>query len=561
MTSLTRPAARQGAPRGLWALVIGGLALIGFYSAGLVVRPSDAYLRFQSDWLYHIAPIAALLLCVIPISRSSGRERLGWISLAFVLLTWDLGDWMFTYYDVRYAAEPPFPGFADVLYYPGYVGFIAAVALLIYPRAKVADRRWLVDALVVMIVAGAASWVYLLEPILNTGEYAPRDAAIAMGYPLLDFVVLVTLVMALYASGGRLQRRAVMLMVAATLLVVADSGYTYLVSTVGYDNVGNPLDPLWIASYLLIGICFVLPHEDPYEAAPQRQSFIGLLLPYVLAVPLMALAVSNEIFGERSGVLAASAVVVGILIVARQFMTLRENLQLFKALERESTARRALLARVVTAQEDERHRVALDLHDGPVQSLSFLGTRLGSAQKFLQRGEADRTMTILSEVEAAITKEVQAARELMMNMRPPSLDERGVDSALRDLATEVGRQSGMRIDVSGSLGQRTDHATESIIYRLAQEALTNVRKHARASAVQVTLGIETRNLVLRVCDDGCGFDMKPIAELGASGQYGLLGMIERVELLRGQCVWCRREPSGTEFVARIPVAGERSAAA
>ncbi len=561
MSSLPRPASWQVAHRGPWALAAGGLALIAFYSAGLVVRPSDAYLRFQSDWLYHVAPITALLLSVIPIARSSGRERLGWISLAFVLLTWDLGDWTYTYYDVRYASEPPFPGLGDLLYYSGYVGFIAAIALLVFPRKRVADRRWMLDAVMVMIVAGASSWVYLLQPILDTGGYSPRHAAIAMGYPLLDFVVLATLVFALYASGGRLQLRSVMLMASAALLVVADGGYTYLISTVGYENIGNPLDPLWIALYVLMGICFVLPREKPYDAAPQRQSLVGVLLPYLFATPLVALAIANELAGTRSNILAVSAVAVGILIVARQFMTLRENLVLFSELERESAARRALLNRVVTAQEEERHRIALDLHDGPLQSLSFLATRLSSAKKFLQRGEAERSMTILSDVETAIAKEVQGVRELMMNMRPPSLDERGLDSALRDLAADVGRQSGMRIDVSGSVGQRADNATESIIYRLVQEALTNVRKHARASAVQLTLGVESDHVVLRVCDDGCGFEIKSTPELAAAGQYGLLGMIERAELLRGQCVWRRREPGGTEFVARIPVVGERRAAA
>ncbi len=544
----------------VWGVGLGGLIFIVLYSGGLVWRPSDAYLRFQSDWLYHLAPVTALLLSAIPIARSSGRERLGWVALAFVLLTWDLGDWTYTYYDVRYTSEPPFPGFSDVLYFAGYAGFIAAIALLVYPRKRVADLRWMLDAATVMIVAGALSWVYLLEPILSTGGYAPRDAAVAMGYPLLDFVLLAMLVLALYASGGRLRLRALLLMASTALLVIADSTYTYLVSTVGYDNVGNPLDPLWAASYLLMGICFVLPSEEPYEGVAQRQSLVGLLLPYVFACPLIALAIGEEIVGAP-GILGASAVVVVILLLTRQFMTLRENLVLFHALERESTARRALLSRVVTAQEDERHRVALDLHDGPVQTLSFLGTRLNSAQKFLQRGESERAVAILGEVETAVTKEVQTVRELMMNLRPPSLDERGVDAALRDLAAETGRQSGLQIDVSGSVGRRADHATESIIYRLAQEALTNIRKHAGASRVHVTLGFESDSVVIRVSDDGCGFEMKSTQELTAAGQFGLLGMIERAELLGGQCVWHRGAPNGTEFVARIPVAEEGSAAA
>ncbi|MEX2246874.1 MAG: sensor histidine kinase [Dehalococcoidia bacterium] len=561
---MTSPAAPQRfwhATRAAWVLALGGLALIALYGAGQALRPSDAYIRFQSDWIYHIAPVGALLLSMIPIFRSTGRERLGWLSLAFVLLTWDLGDWTYTYYDARYATEPPFPGVTDVLYYAGYAGFVAGIVLLVYPRGRVTDRRWIIDACIVMVVAGALSWVYLIAPIIESGGYTPGDAAISLGYPLLDLVVLAILVFAVYASGWRLQRRAVLLIGSAVLLVVADGIYTYLFSTVGYETVGNPLDPLWLGSYLLMGVCFVLPREQPFEAAPQRQSFLGILLPYTVATPMFGLAIANETLGARSDVLAMAALVTAVLIGARQFLTLNENLTLFRQFERESDARRALLDRVVTAQEDERHRVALDLHDGPVQALSLLATRLGSAKKFLQRGEAERATGILNDVEASVTKEVQGIRELMMDLRPPALEERGLDSALRDLATETARQSGLRIEVLGTPGLRVDRAMESIIYRLGQEALTNVRKHANASAVQLALGVESDVLVLRVSDDGRGFEVKATSALAAAGQYGLLGMIERAELLGGGCEWTPRQPSGTDFVARVPMQTQRKVAA
>ena len=107
----TFAASRRYRPAQLIALA--GLLFLAAYAGGLIARPSQGYLRIQSNIVYNFAPLAALGLSIIPIRKSSGRERLGWICLVAVLATWQAGDWTYSYYDLVLSSEPPFPGFAD----------------------------------------------------------------------------------------------------------------------------------------------------------------------------------------------------------------------------------------------------------------------------------------------------------------------------------------------------------------------------------------------------------------------------------------------------------------
>ena len=407
-----------------------------------------------------------------------------------------------------------------------------------------------------MVAAGTVSWIFILQPIVRESGYSPRDAAVAMGYPVFDFALVALAVVAMYAGGGRIAPRTLLLMLSAVTLGIADSVYTYMVSTVGYDSTANPTDVGYILAYVFMAACFVLPPEREQAAAGERQSFAGLMLPYAVAAAMLA---ATGIQTAREGtqeVLLTGAAAVVALVIARQFMTLAENLRLYRELGQASEARRSLLDKVVRAQEDERHRLTLELHDGPVQALSFLATRIGAARKFTARGETERADKILGEVETTLSHEVQGLRELMTELRPPSLEERGLVEAVRDFGQARLRDGGTSLRVTGTIAQRPPASTESMLYRVAQEALTNIRKHAAASNAEVTITASPAQLDLEVRDDGKGFDVEVAAEGSELGHYGMLGIKERVEMLGGSCDWESVPGAGSVLRVRVPLAAE-----
>lgn len=322
---LPSPARRYGPARAL--AFAGGVFLVA-YAGGVILQPGEAYLRVQSNLIYNLVPLAALALAVFPIRRSRGRERLGWVCLALVLLTWQIGDWTFTYYDFVKGSEPPFPGFADAAYYPGYLAFIAAVPLLTFPEQRLRDQRWLLDAAIVMLVAGTIGWQYVLQPILADSGGDAFAAAVALGYPLLDLALLTALVATLYASGGKYSARALLLTAAGVFQIASDGAYTYVLTTTGYDNVGNPMELGWIAAYLLLAVCFVLPEEQASRWAAVRPSLVGLVLPYTFGALLLVLLVFSAATGQPQIEFVVGAAGVITLVVGRQFLTLRDNLAL-----------------------------------------------------------------------------------------------------------------------------------------------------------------------------------------------------------------------------------------
>ena len=312
------------------ALLVGsaGLLFLSAYAAGLAVRPSERFLNIQSNLVYNIPAFVALGLSFIPIRNSRGRERLAWLCLAFLLASWQAGDWLFSYYDLVRHTEPPFPGYADLAYYAGYVAFIAAIPLLTFPERRLHDRRWLLDAGVVTVIAGTISWEYLLRPIVADSGSGYFEAAVALGYPLFDLVLLTTLVVTLFAARDRYPVYVLALIAAVVFQVFTDAGYTYLVTTVGYDNVGNPLEIGWLAGYVLLAISFVLPHDSAARAGVVRPSILGLVLPYATAVPLITLLITTSLVGAHSLALLGGAISALTLVVARQFLTLRDNLSI-----------------------------------------------------------------------------------------------------------------------------------------------------------------------------------------------------------------------------------------
>jgi PAS domain S-box-containing protein len=209
----------------------------------------------------------------------------------------------------------------------------------------------------------------------------------------------------------------------------------------------------------------------------------------------------------------------------------------------------ALSRRLVEAQEAERLSIARELHDETGQALTALQFGLAALEQ-----KTAAAPEILAEIQG-LKQQIDAIQvglhRLAMNLRPASLDRLGLLPALEAFVQSFGGQSGLAVHfVTARLPQcRLSSAAETALYRIAQEALTNVARHAEASEVSVILEQQAGTIVLIVEDNGVGFDVNQAAGRDA---LGLAGIRERAEMLGGQVTLESRPGAGTSMFVRVP---------
>lgn len=231
----------------------------------------------------------------------------------------------------------------------------------------------------------------------------------------------------------------------------------------------------------------------------------------------------------------------------------RSNLELSRLEEN----RRQLLERTVRTIERERAQVAANIHDGPVQQLTALGFAVDRCMLRLHRGQSEAVRILLEDFQQELTSSITGLRLVMGDLRPPILDEGGLVEALRDFTGAVERRTGIGCTLDDRLGEAIDGDVETECYRIAQEAITNVVKHAYASRISVLLRRVAGGISLVVEDDGRGFDHDGMGfefeTLVRSGHFGLALMRERIELFGGRFELITRPMSGTAVRAWLPL--------
>ncbi len=224
-------------------------------------------------------------------------------------------------------------------------------------------------------------------------------------------------------------------------------------------------------------------------------------------------------------------------------------------LARSEQARQQLLQQLFTAQEEERHHIARELHDQMGQELTALVLSLKTLQESL-RDQASASAQI-DQIQALVRQIGEGARDLAVRLRPSALDDLGLGVALSNFTEQWSAQAKVAVDLhtSGLEAERLPLAVETTIYRLVQEALTNVLKHAHAREVSVIIERNAAEVHLIVEDDGVGFTTTPDHDSIASIlSLGLLGMRERVALLGGTLTIETAPGSGVTIFTSIPLA-------
>ena len=212
-----------------------------------------------------------------------------------------------------------------------------------------------------------------------------------------------------------------------------------------------------------------------------------------------------------------------------------------------------LVGRLIQAQEEERRRVAYDIHDGVAQVAAATHQRLAAfaATHPPRSAQAEED---LRRVQELAHRTVRETRRVIAGLRPTVLDDFGLDAALQ-WEVEALREEGWAVAYDCTLGrERLPDVVETTLFRVAQEGLANVRKHAHTTRVRLALRRRGPRVRLEVRDSGRGFDTVAVASGGRpSERVGIAGMLERVALLNGTCQVRSRPGGGTHVIAEVPL--------
>jgi signal transduction histidine kinase len=343
-----------------------------------------------------------------------------------------------------------------------------------------------------------------------------------------------------------------------------ENGTTYI-QTEGSEHVVaySPVAPLDWALVL----------EEPWEMVESPTLRLSQMAPLVL-VPVLILAVIALWFGARQIVKPLQTLASRAATLAwGDFKTIEEpvgGIEEIRQLQAELThmARKVQAAQqslhgyigaITAAQEDERRRLARELHDDTIQALIALKQRVQLAQLASQKDASDTPAETagLQEIASLTEQTIENLRRLTRALRPIYLEDLGLVTALEMLVSETALALNIPVDFQRQgVERRLDSTVELALYRMAQEAFSNIVRHARASQASLKITFTSQAVTILVTDNGVGFDVpKSPAEFAPSGHYGLLGLHERAELI-GAALEIQSGPDrGTQLSISLPLNG------
>ena len=560
----------------LWAryLAVGAGAVLLYL---LIGREGPLPVGVPDIVLYGVVSGSAVIAIVVGLRLHRPGHPVPWLLLAAGQLAY-LGADVSRYVLRDVVADQRYGPVADAVYLVRYPLLVAGLLLMV--RRRTPGRQQpigLIDTAIVATSMAVVYWVFLIGPAVGNQQLSLAERFTWVAYPSFDMLLLTVSVRLLVGAGAR--KPAFYLLVAALAAgLVSDSVCSLLRVLEGHapgPGAQHLLAVGWLAGYLLMGAAALHPSmrsvTDPHEgqpdlSVPARKRRLAVLAGLSLVAP--AVLVTQNLRGAPVDVptIAAAWVVLFMLLVVRMARLLQEldtddttlrtqraELEATNAdLERMQADRRMLLDRTMRSAEEERTRIAAELHDGPIQRLTALGYGLDEARMAIEFGDIRHGLDMLGGAHQVLSGEIDELRRLMTALRPPVLDERGLVLALRDLLDSFQRRTGIASSLMGASEVHLHPDVETVLYRVVQEALTNVAKHAGASRVTVYLRVDEGQVETRVSDDGIGFDAASTGQMTSRGHYGLAGMRERVEMAGGSYRLISAPGYGTVVLARVP---------
>ncbi len=212
--------------------------------------------------------------------------------------------------------------------------------------------------------------------------------------------------------------------------------------------------------------------------------------------------------------------------------------------------------RIITAQEEERQRLARDIHDGPAQSMSNIILKCEICEKFLTV-DVEKAKQQIAELKGLIKASLQEIRRIIFDLRPMSLDDLGLVPTLQRYSSNFTDETGIEVILDlYNPSNKLDTLIEIAVFRIIQEALNNIKKHSKATRAYINLQIDDDKLFGKVVDNGIGFDVSELNNLKKDvkdGGFGIYSMRQRAELLKGELKIHSQPGKGTTLLLQIPI--------
>jgi signal transduction histidine kinase len=493
---------------------------------------------------YYVVPAAAAKLVVWPVIglSSAGAIVVGtrwhrpkpaaaWYLLAAALVALTTGD---TLYNVRVRllhSGQVFPSVVDLCYLLTYPLLIVGLLLLIRRRSPGRNVPSLIDATIITIGVGLLSWVFLIAPYVHARELSLAQRLVSIAYPLGDVLVLAVATRLAIGTGRR--PPAWWLVVTSIFAVLVADSLFLLLQLNGTWQVGGPVDVGWIAFFVGWGAAALHPSMvELSEAQPtsMRMSRTRLLLVAAAALLAPTVLLIQAVRGAPIDSSMLSVVMVALFLLSMARMRgLTSELHAQQEHER-------ILQQSLDATKNVQDQVAADLRDGPARQLAILVDDLGRVRGHLAQGSAIAADTTLARLENDIASQIAYLRRQMAELRPP-VEQLGIVQAVRSQVDAFTNATGLTCTVQAidGAGSELPSDVETALIRVTQEALTNVRKHASATHVSVSLEVDEELIRLQIHDDGAGFEATADpSRLVQLGHYGLANLREWVEMAGGQ---------------------------
>jgi len=509
-----------------------------------------------------------------PCHRRSGQAwmlfALGQTSLLLATTTW--------FFLEQVVGTAPFPSIADAFYLAYYP--LMLTGLLMLPLRTLTAQEWLrvfLDLNIVMISAALIYWGYLVGPLLHDAEVGEFGAVLLALYPVFD-LALITVILFLLFRQSLIGLRVPLLLLMASLVAYAilDTIYQFTALTGSYQS-GHLLDPGWSGAVLVGALAAVNQALNPsMPATLMRQGppvvRVGGIqyLPFVALLAVFAMHQHSHSYPTAvTDILGDNILgVVLILTIVRQISTYLDNDRLNRQLRLELTSRIRAEAALKDAHEHlrkyvmdfqdevetERANLARELHDqmGHVltlakMDLAWVGERLDRSPVAESAALTERMDRCIESIEQCI----DTVRGIAANLRPSIIDHLGLVGAIGNDARKVTESSGIALDLELAEGLAIPERQAMGIYRVFQEAMTNVVRHSGAGRAAVRLVSRGAMLILEVEDNGRGIDEGTTAD-EAGKHFGVRNMQERADLLGGRFEIKRLQAGGTLMRLTVP---------
>jgi signal transduction histidine kinase len=518
------------------------LALGTLYGVTLVPGIGPAGYHVAIDWWLNMTVDALVILVLALRTLVDRRDRAAWLFMTAGLVTaFAASTAYFAYY--QHLDPIPSPSWSDV----GWLLFYVLLAIGLFLRLRARARRLpfsiSLDGLIAGLTAVALAETYVpgAEVPIGVGDIATLNTA----YPITDLLLLALAVAALTTLGLHAGWSWWLLCASFIVFFVTDIVYADLVARDAYVG-GEPVDLGWLLARLLLAGAALASLRSAESRTVNLEGASVLVLPGVCGLAVLAL-LYDGIYPEITPFASVVALCAGVLMIGRTALTFRELRELTEARQR------ALSERLVEAQDDERARIAADVHDDSLQALAAVDLRLGALRNRLRERapeEAAAVATVMESVHGAGVR----LRSLLFELETPVLDAELADG-LRDTAAQLFEDS----DVAWSVEQRgrapLPRQVRVSAYRIAREAMVNALKHAQAGRVVVTVDATDRGVEVRVVDDGVGTTSTTSTPSGRR-HSGVVGMRDRALASGG---WWRSGPGpggvGTVVAFFLPVTG------